>query len=112
MHLFINLLGNAGKALHGRPEPRVISVRATCEDDQASIEVADNGPGVPPEIMTRIFEPFFTTRDVGAGMGLGLSICHTIVEAHGGAIRVGNRPEGGAVFTVQLPLAKEALNLC
>jgi signal transduction histidine kinase len=77
-----------------------------------SIEVVDNGPGIPAEIMTRIFEPFFTTRDVGAGMGLGLSICHTIVEAHGGTIHAGNRPEGGAVFTVQLPLAKEALNLC
>ena len=110
-HLFINLLGNAGKALHGRPDPR-ICVNAACDGDEVSIEVTDNGAGIPPEILTRIFEPFFTTRDVGAGMGLGLSICHTIVEAHGGAIRAGNRPEGGAVFTVQLPLAKEALNLC
>jgi len=110
-HLFINLLGNAGKALHGRPDPR-ICVNAACDGDEVSIEVTDNGAGIPSEILTRIFEPFFTTRDVGAGMGLGLSICHTIVEAHGGAIRAGNRPEGGAVFTVQLPLAKEALNLC
>jgi signal transduction histidine kinase len=110
-HLFINLLGNAGKALHGRPDPR-ICVNAACDEDDVSIEVTDNGAGIPPEILTRIFEPFFTTRDVGAGMGLGLSICHTIVEAHGGAIRAGNRPEGGAVFTVQLPLVKEALNLC
>jgi signal transduction histidine kinase len=110
-HLFINLLGNAGKALHGRPDPR-ICINGRCDGDSVSIEVVDNGPGIPAEIMTRIFEPFFTTRDVGAGMGLGLSICHTIVEAHGGTIHAGNRPEGGAVFTVQLPLAKEALNLC
>jgi signal transduction histidine kinase len=111
-HLFINLLGNAGKALQGRPEPRVISIGATSTDEGVEITVADNGPGIPSAILTRIFEPFFTTRDVGAGMGLGLSICHTIVEAHGGQIHAANRPEGGAVFTIQLPLAKEALNLC
>lgn len=111
-HLFINLLGNAGKALQGRPDPRVISIGATRSNEGVEIAVADNGPGIPPEILMRIFEPFFTTRDVGAGMGLGLSICHTIVESHGGQIHAANRPEGGAVFTIQLPLAKEALNLC
>jgi C4-dicarboxylate-specific signal transduction histidine kinase len=111
-HVFINLLSNAGKALKDQPGPKVISVRATGEDEFAAIEVVDNGPGIPAGILNRIFEPFFTTRDVGAGMGLGLSICHTIVEAHGGSIRAENRPEGGASFTIQLPLAKEALDLC
>jgi signal transduction histidine kinase len=111
-HVFINLLSNAGKALKDQPGPKVISVRATGEDEFATIEVVDNGPGIPAGILNRIFEPFFTTRDVGAGMGLGLSICHTIVEAHGGSIRAENRPGGGASFTIQLPLAKEALDLC
>jgi signal transduction histidine kinase len=114
MHVFINLLNNAGHALrqgpvHGRPS---ISVRGRVEEEMVVVEVADNGPGVPPEIMNRIFEPFFTTRDVGAGMGMGLSICHTILESHQGSIRVGNRAEGGAIFTLTLPLAQEAQKSC
>jgi len=55
-----------------------------------------------------VFEPFFTTRDVGSGMGMGLSICHTIMEAHGGTIVAGNHPGGGAVFTFTLPLPEQS----
>jgi C4-dicarboxylate-specific signal transduction histidine kinase len=114
MHVFINLLNNAGLALrdgpvHGTP---LISVRGFAVEEMVTVEVADNGPGVPAEIMNRVFEPFFTTRDVGSGMGMGLSICHTIMEAHQGSIRVGNRPEGGAVFTITLPLAQEVQKSC
>ncbi len=61
------------------------------------------GPGIKPEIINRIFEPFFTTRQVGAGMGLGLSICHTIMEAHRGSIRAANRPEGRSHLHHQPP---------
>jgi signal transduction histidine kinase len=113
-HLFINLLGNAAKALDENPggRPKIVTVRATLEDEMATIEVADNGPGIPPEILNRVFEPFFTTRQVGSGMGMGLSICHTIMEAHEGSIRVGNRSEGGAVFTIHIPLATKALKSC
>jgi len=113
-HLFINLLSNASKALQGySPQGgRKISIRGHASGERASIEVADNGPGISEEILPRIFEPFFTTRDVGAGMGMGLSICHTIVESHKGVIQAANRPEGGAIFTINLPLAEEALKLC
>ena len=52
------------------------------------IRFRDNGPGLPPEVLDRMFEPFYTTKDVGVGMGLGLSICHRIVTSHGGSIRV------------------------
>jgi two-component system, cell cycle sensor histidine kinase and response regulator CckA len=66
--------------------------------------VRDNGPGIAPDVLPRIFDPFFTTKNVGVGMGLGLSICHGIVTAHGGSISVDpNPPGGGACFRVTLP---------
>ncbi|MDD5199801.1 MAG: ATP-binding protein [Terrimicrobiaceae bacterium] len=113
-HLFINLLNNAAKALNEFPTggSKTITVRGTAEDEVATIEVADNGVGIPPEIINRVFEPFFTTRQVGAGMGMGLSICHTIMDAHRGSIQVSNRSEGGAAFTIKIPLAAEALKPC
>jgi len=114
MHVFINLLNNAALALRGGSVhgPPCIAVRGSTVEEMVVVEVADNGPGVAPEIMNRIFEPFFTTREVGAGMGMGLSICHTIMESHQGSIRVGNRAEGGAVFTITLPLAQEVQKSC
>src|SRR5437879_13232283 len=65
--------------------------------------VADDGPGVPPEVMLRIFDPFFTTKPAGVGTGLGLSILYGIVHQHGGEVSVENRPGGGAMFTLELP---------
>ncbi len=108
-HVFMNLLGNAGKAVADLPPgaPREIGVKAAVSGDDVSITVSDTGGGIPEPVLNRIFEPFFTTRDVGAGMGMGLSICHTILNAHHGSIRAGNRPGGGAVFTVTLPFTTE-----
>ena len=113
-HLFINLLNNAARALNesGNGAEKVITMHATTAEGLATIEVADNGPGIPPEILNRVFEPFFTTREVGSGMGMGLSICHTIMESHGGSIRVRNRSEGGAAFSINIPLVEEALKPC
>ena len=74
----------------------------------ATLRFADNGPGIAAENLTRIFDPFFTTKSVGKGTGLGLSISYGIMEQHGGLLSVENAKGGGAVFLMQLPLAKMA----
>ena len=65
--------------------------------------MADTGPGIPKEIVSRIFEPFFTTKEVGAGTGIGLSFCDRIVQSHGGTVRVETAVGGGSTFIVSLP---------
>lgn len=99
--VLINLIRNAFEAHAGRRRPAVtISARAL---DPATVEVAvtDNGPGLPREVRNKLFEPFVTTkRD---GMGLGLSIARSIVEAHGGKLRADDNPGGGTIFRFTLP---------
>mgnify|MGYP005842070657 CR=1 FL=1 len=103
--LFLNLLVNAQHALRGAPKPRRIGVTVTVRGGSVEIVVADTGLGVPPAIRGRIFEPYFTTKQQGEGTGIGLSVCHGIVTAHGGTIAVDDAPGGGARFTVRLPQA-------
>ncbi len=101
--VFMNLLTNAAQAVAGRDGAR-IDVATRRDDGQVVIEVMDNGPGIPGEILPRIFDPFFTTKEVGQGSGLGLSIVHGIVERHGGKIEVDSRLGQGTTFTVTLPV--------
>jgi signal transduction histidine kinase len=98
----LNLLTNALQAVDDG-EAVVVAVRR--EGPRAVLEVRDAGPGVPDADRDRIFEPFFTGRSEGTGLGLFVS--YGIVERHGGTIEVGTAPEGGARFTVRLPLAPE-----
>ena len=76
--------------------------------DRVIATVRDTGAGIAPDALPRIFEPFFTTKEVGKGTGLGLAIAYGIVQEHGGHISAGNHPDGGAVFTVELPVASPA----
>jgi len=102
--VFLNIVRNALQAMRDRPGRLEIST--TRAGDRAVVEFADTGPGIAPEHLGRVFDPFFTTKKVGEGTGLGLSLSYGIVRDHGGTIRVRNRPEGGACFTVELPLAQ------
>jgi PAS domain S-box-containing protein len=104
----VNLVVNAQQALLGRASPRRLAVRAWTEGAEAVLEVADNGPGMDPEVAKRAFEPFFTTKPQGVGTGVGLSVCHGIVAAHGGRIELDTARGKGARFRVRLPLAATA----
>jgi PAS domain S-box-containing protein len=101
-----NLMINAQQALMDRPAPRQITLRIARAGADIAIRVADNGPGIPPDIMRRVFEPYFTTKPAGVGTGIGLSICRNVVEAHGGKVVLSNRAEGGAQFDITLPIAE------
>jgi signal transduction histidine kinase len=97
----LNLVKNGQEAL-SRGGSLTISSRAT--GDAVEIAVADTGPGIAPEVAHRVFEQFFTTKPQGTG--LGLSISRQIIEEHGGELTWANRPGGGAVFTIRLPVRK------
>lgn len=101
-----NLMINAQQALAERPQPRKlhISLRPSPSGDEAVYLVSDNGPGIPDPIRNRIFEPFFTTKSEGSGTGIGLSIAHNIVTAHGGRLTLAPAHDGqGATFEMRLP---------
>src|SRR6266513_2628565 len=102
--MLLNLLINAEQALTGITGRRAITIRTATVDDRVLLQVADTGPGVPPEIQERIFDPFFTTKPEGTGTGLGLSICYGIVHDHGGRIWLESEPASGtgAVFSIEL----------
>ena len=104
--VIMNLVQNACDAMAETSAPR-LEVRAQLGAGEVIVlTVADNGPGIPGEHLARLFDPFFTTKPVGQGTGLGLSISYGIVERHGGRLEAANRAEGGAVFTLVLPLAE------
>jgi signal transduction histidine kinase len=103
--VFMNLITNAAQAIGERERGGTIRVAATDRAGEVEITVADDGPGIPADLIPRIFDPFFTTKDVGEGSGLGLSIVHGIVDRHGGRIEVQSRVGEGTTFRLLLPRA-------
>lgn len=99
----VNLLVNAQQAVEAQAGRRDVLVTTAVRHSEVVLEIADTGPGVPPEIRGRIFEPFFTTKPQGTGTGVGLSFCHSIVVAHGGRFELVATAGPGAVFRVTLP---------
>jgi PAS domain S-box-containing protein len=97
----LNLLTNAGQALGDHGTIRVVT---TAGEDRVTLEITDDGPGIPPAVLAHVFDPFFTTKS--SGTGLGLSVTYGIVQDHGGAIDVRSEPGHGATFTVTLPVAR------
>ena len=105
--VLLNLTRNAVEAMNVcDPETRELVVRThAASEDEVEISVADTGPGVPDTLLEQLFEPFFTTKP--EGMGLGLSLSRSIIEAHGGTLRYDSGPEKGSIFRIGLPTAPE-----
>ena len=106
--VILNLVVNGIDAMKDTPnENRIISIRTSRVDNFAQLSVSDRGPGIPEERLKTVFEPFFTSK--AEGMGMGLSIARTIIEAHDGVISAQNRDHGGASFRIKLPLRSEGI---
>ena len=107
--VILNLVMNGIEAMRDTPsENRIISIRTSRIENFAQLSVSDRGSGIPDEKLNAVFEPFFTSK--AEGMGMGLSIARTIIEAHNGVISAKNRDHGGATFRIRLPLCTEALD--
>ena len=101
--VILNLVVNGIDAMKDTPsENRIISIRTSRVENFAELSVSDRGPGIPEDKLKEVFEPFFTSK--AEGMGMGLSIARTIIEAHHGLISAKNRDHGGASFRIRLPL--------
>jgi two-component system sensor kinase FixL len=100
-----NLIRNSVDALAAVERPQILIRTRRAGPHQVEISVADTGPGLEPEVAARLFQPFVTTKP--GGMGIGLSICRSIVEAHGGKLWASDNPGGGAVFSMSLPVSAD-----
>ncbi len=111
VQVLINLLSNAAKAIGDRESGwrGEIGIKAIRSNGDLRVSVTDNGVGMSMETKDKVFEPFFTTKDVGEGMGLGLSICHTIIKSHGGRIEIQSVEGTGSEFIFSLPLDRERM---
>jgi len=107
LQVMINLVSNALHSFGPRPAAEnLLEVSVWREDARACFTLRDNGCGIPAAIRDKIFEPFFTTKPIGEGTGLGLGICRSIVEQHGGSIGVESEPGAGSQFRIELPIAR------
>ena len=100
--VLLNLLRNAAEAVAGQ-QRRDITLFTETYDNDIQISVIDNGPGLPEEVQAKLFEPFVSTKTTG--MGVGLSICHSIISAHDGRLWAEPNPDGGTIFRISLPTA-------
>jgi len=109
--VFLNLVVNAAQAIaEGSAENNEIRISTSMDPSgDVVIEIADTGPGMPPDVLGQLFTPFFTTKPVGVGTGLGLSICHGIVTGFGGSIDVKSEVGKGTTFRISLPPARAAV---
>jgi two-component system sensor histidine kinase HupT/HoxJ len=105
--VFLNMVMNAEQAIAaaGRGGRIDITTAVVPSGDRIVATVRDTGNGIPTDAFTRVFEPFYTTKEVGKGTGLGLAIVYGIIQEHGGHISAANHPDGGAIFTIELPAA-------
>ena len=105
MQVFLNLILNAEHAIREARDKGTLRIRLGRGEKTVWVSFHDDGPGIPKEILSSIFDPFYTTKRPGRGTGLGLSICKSVMKEHNGSVEAANAPDGGAVFTVTLPMA-------
>jgi len=99
-----NLIRNGVDALGGVKRREIVISTRHAGADSIEITIADTGPGLAPEVADKLFQPFVTTKP--GGLGIGLSICRSIVDAHGGRLWASDNPDGGMIFHVRLPTAE------
>ncbi len=102
-HVFMNIILNAAQAMEGRG---VLTLESglTRDSERVFIRIMDTGAGIPDDKLPHIFDPFYTTKEEGEGTGLGLSLAYSIIKNHGGTVNAENNPDGGASFTIEIPL--------
>jgi len=105
MQVFLSLIVNAEQAIREARDKGTLRIRIGKGEGTVWVKFHDDGPGIPKENMPSIFDPFYTTKRPGRGTGLGLSICKSVMKEHNGSVEAANSPDGGAVFTVTLPVA-------
>jgi PAS domain S-box-containing protein len=105
MQVFLNLILNAEHAIRDARDKGTLRIRLGKGHDSVWVSFHDDGPGITKENLPNIFDPFYTTKRPGRGTGLGLSICKSVMKEHKGSIEAANSPDGGAVFTVTLPVS-------
>ena len=102
----VNLIGNALDAMNGQSDA-LVEIDGSLGGRMVRLDVRDHGIGLGDDVKARLFEPFFTTKEAGVGLGLGLAISAGIVSDFGGTLTGTNHPDGGALFTLEIPLATE-----
>jgi PAS domain S-box-containing protein len=105
MQVFLNLILNAEHAIREVRDKGTLRIRLGKGAGSVWVSFHDDGPGIPKENLASIFDPFYTTKRPGRGTGLGLSICKSVMKEHSGSVEGANAPDGGAVFTVTLPVS-------
>jgi two-component system NtrC family sensor kinase len=101
--VFLNLITNARQAMETQKKGQ-LTIRGEVKGDFVRLYFKDNGPGIPPESLSKIFDPFYTTKPPGKGTGLGLSICYGIMKQHQGNLYVESTLGAGATFVMELPV--------
>jgi PAS domain S-box-containing protein len=105
MQVFLNLIVNAEQAIREVRDKGTLRIRQGKTDGSVWVSFHDDGTGIPKENLNSIFDPFYTTKRPGRGTGLGLSICKSVMKEHNGSVEAANAGDGGALFTVTLPVA-------
>jgi|GEM_PF-1914274 PAS domain S-box-containing protein len=104
--VILNIVTNGEQAMSDTHDGGYIRIRGTANEEMVTIEIEDDGPGIPSNNLKNIFDPFFTTKEVGRGTGLGLSICYGLINQHGGVLSVDSTEGEGTTFTIKLPIGQ------